>query len=332
MANSLLCADRELAFVIDASAGSIAAAQSTNLDWSRVLDLAVQHRVYPRVARNAAHLAPEPVAGFLRERTQHNAQAALRNVARTREIVQLLGANGIDVIVLKGPLLARELYGDFALRASGDIDLLVRERDLLAAAQTLHSAGYGHHTAITTRSLAKHRRTQHDVSFSHPQDDSLVELHADVGQPHYGIRVDLERWWQDRVDVHIGEAKVGVLKAEHGYVMAAIHAAKHRWERLDLICDIAGYRKRPLDWSAIELDLADTWMLTAIRTGEQLADSFYGTKLAAAGTAAAAAQKIVAGESFGRFDGAIFDLGMRPRMGDKAAYLLKRALSAILKL
>ena len=332
MTNSHLSADPELAFVIDASGGGDRQPSGAHsLNWQRVLSLAVKHRVYPRVARYA-HLMPEPIAADIRALAQQNAHAALRNVARTREVAELLRAAGVESVVLKGPLLARELYGDLSLRVSGDIDLLVQESDLLRASQALQAAGYDHHTHISAASLAKHRKAHHDISFAHPEDQSLVELHADVAQPHYGIRLDLLAWWRDRREVPIGDAALAILSPEHGYLMTAVHAAKHRWERLDLISDVAAYQLKALDRLKINREVAGTWMISGIQTGEELAGYFYGTSGISGMATATAAKKVVAGESFGRRDGFAFDLELRENPKDKLRYLLARLLSAKAKL
>jgi hypothetical protein len=329
MANSMLSADPELDFIVRASdPGNASVDASRVTDWQRAIALAVAHRVYPRVAEHAAPCFPNELRHELHDLVQTNARAALRNLMRTREVAALLHSSGIETIVLKGPLLARELYGDFALRAAGDVDILVRDADLLRACQLLDTHGYTHHTPISERSLARHRRRQHDVSFAHPADNSLIELHADVAQPHYGYRFDLGEWWSSRRPVPVGDAELWTLGPEHGYLMAAIHAAKHRWERLDLICDLAVYRRRELDWGKVYMTAADAWMLSAIRTGEEVAAAFFEEGNQMSHATQMVVEKVVAGEQFGRLAGAALDLRLRERTSDRARYLWRRALSA----
>ena len=332
MANSLLSADPELEFIVRASDPRTTNVDASKvIDWQRALDLALAHRVYPRVAEFAADSFPVNLGRTLRDRAQTNARAALHNLMRTREVVDLLREKGIDSIVLKGPLLARALYRDYALRVAGDVDLLVRDVDVMRACEALDVAGYRHHTPISPRSLSRHRRTQHDVAFAHPTDDTLIELHADAAQPHYGYRVDLPGWWERRQPARVGDSELWTLGPEDGYVMTAIHAAKHRWERLDLICDLAVYRRMDLNWAAIYESAAEAWMLSAIRTGEAVASAFFDRGSEFCGAAAAVAKKVIAGERFGRWGGVELDLRLRERGRDRANYLWRRLLSAKLK-
>jgi hypothetical protein len=332
MMNSRLSVNPDLAFVISASdpdSKEIDASRVTS--WAHVLDLAIHHRVYPRVAQHALDSFPRPEAATLRSRAQKNAQTALRNVARTCEVSSHLAAESVESIVLKGPILARDLYGDFAMRVSGDIDLLVRESDFVKAALALQAAGYRHERPLARTALTRLRRWSHDVAFVHPEDGSLLELHADIAQPHYGYRFNLSEWWTKKRQVQVGSTSLWVLSGEHGYLLAAAHAAKHRWERLDLICDMAVYRRKPLDWAAVYAEAAESWMLRAMRVGEGLAAGFYGSGPLRCGSESEAAEKLVAGERFGKWDGAMFDFDLRERRRDRFAYVGRRLLSAMLR-
>jgi hypothetical protein len=60
----------------------------------------------------------------------------------TLSILANLEAAGIRALPLKGSLLARELYGDPALRSSLDIDILVDAEDLGGAAEIVRSMGW----------------------------------------------------------------------------------------------------------------------------------------------------------------------------------------------
>jgi hypothetical protein len=60
----------------------------------------------------------------------------------TEALVGRLEDRGIAAMPLKGPLLARALYGDPGLRPSRDVDLLVSARDLEAAVAEVASLGW----------------------------------------------------------------------------------------------------------------------------------------------------------------------------------------------
>lgn len=60
----------------------------------------------------------------------------------TLSILANLETAGIQALPLKGSVLARELYGDPALRSSLDIDILVQSRDLNGAAEVVRAMGW----------------------------------------------------------------------------------------------------------------------------------------------------------------------------------------------
>lgn len=328
MANSLLSADAELSFLVDACAPTVRTPAIEQLDWTRVVLLARKHRVYPRVWAKHGELFPAEHAVILRTLAAENSILALRNVARTIEVVRLLRDARIDSLVLKGPLLAHDLYGDVALRVIGDIDLLVREEQLLPAARLLAQTGFRHTGPITAAALATIRRTQHDVSFAHPDDDTLIELHADIAQPHYGFHVDLEGWWSRRRERALGGDTVWSLGLEDTYLLSALHAAKHRWHRLDLVADVAAFGQLGIDRASVHHEAAKAWLLRHVRTGEAIAAWMFDGKPDNSTAVSGAISQLIAGKDFGRWTGMAFDLRLRERLPDKASYLWRRLLSA----
>jgi hypothetical protein len=332
MASSLLSINPELAFLIDACASTPRAPATAPADWPRVIQLAREHRVYPRLWANRSDAFPSEHAAPMLALVAGNAVAALRNVARTMEAVRLLNTAGLESLVLKGPLLAQDLYGDVALRVAGDIDLLVRETEFPRAAETLAAAGYRHPTGITPAALARLRKREHDLAFFHPEDETLVELHADIAQPHYGYRVDLEDWWRRRRVRSLGADTVFLPSLEHAYLLAALHAAKHRWHRLDLVSDIAAFLRLGIDVEKVHRDAAKAWLLSPVCAGEAIAAWMFEGKTSNSRPVRDAVSQLIAGEDLGRWAGMGFDLRLRERKAQKARYLWKRLVSAKLGL
>ena len=69
------------------------------------------------------------------------AQAALR-LRELRDVLSSFDTLGVEALVLKGAALAETVYENVALRPMGDLDLLVRERDLETAGEALLALGY----------------------------------------------------------------------------------------------------------------------------------------------------------------------------------------------
>ena len=114
-------------------------------DWELVLRKAARWRLAPLVYANVRQavpfsLVPEPVTSQLRSLYHRE---TIRSVAR-RELLRAtllrLSDADIPVIVLKGAALSALVYPSPALRSMGDIDLLVRRRDLGRADEVLRGS------------------------------------------------------------------------------------------------------------------------------------------------------------------------------------------------
>lgn len=318
----------EWQLVVRASAPTPHNVDAHRVDWSHVTAIALQQRVYPRAFAQLSRLAPPEQMIRLHAQVTRNAQAALANTARTAAVVRLLDEAGVESIVLKGPLLARQLYGDLAGRVAGDVDVLVPEARLLAAARALANAGYRHQTPLTPASLRRLRKAEHDVAFVHPADQILVELHADIAQPHYGYRPNLGAWWEARRPTQIGETTAFLLSPEHAYLLSVLHAAKHRWNRLDLVMDMAAYAESDLDRVAVRREAAQAWLLRPLDAGEAVVASVYGEAAPGSALVRQAMSQMVDAQELGRWGGLRFDVQLRDRLADKARYVWKRLVSA----
>jgi len=115
------------------------------VSWPALLDELGRQRLVPLLGARileAAPGAPEPFARAVTEATR-----AARAAGELVELIALriaaaLEAAGIANVPLKGPLLARALHGDTAMRSSRDIDLLVARADLGASVEALAPLGW----------------------------------------------------------------------------------------------------------------------------------------------------------------------------------------------
>src|SRR5215469_11616020 len=100
------------------------------IDWTHFTRKVTNHDVAclcgSTLARVAPDLVPEDILDAFRisiERTRTRNQLAFNELI---ELNEELTRSGIEVIALRGPLLAIQSYGDLGLRAFGRCDLLVR--------------------------------------------------------------------------------------------------------------------------------------------------------------------------------------------------------------
>ena len=120
---------------------------SLELDWPEFARLAAWHSlagvVYQRLREFVKQgLISKSALDELRPIYLAQVSASMLRTYWLGQILRELHARDIPVIVLKGAYLADVVYADSALRPMGDIDLLVRQEDLQAVAQTLTDLGY----------------------------------------------------------------------------------------------------------------------------------------------------------------------------------------------
>lgn len=134
----------------------------------------------------------------------------------------------VPALPLKGLHLAHHIYPSPGLRDMGDIDLLVRPRDLRAADEALRALGYA--AAADPASMGE--GTLNAVSYSRAE-GMPVHLHWSVTNaslPHFMYRIDAEEIWRDAQD--------GRMAPHHLVVTLCEHALKHSWEHLIHLTDI----------------------------------------------------------------------------------------------
>ena len=90
-----------------------------------------------------ASTLPLPVSDFLLEEIPFARARASRLQETLGSVVRALRAAGVEVVALKGAVLAFFHYPDPALRPMGDLDLLLKEpRDLARATEALERSGW----------------------------------------------------------------------------------------------------------------------------------------------------------------------------------------------
>jgi hypothetical protein len=133
------------------------------------------------------------------------------------------------------------------MRSYGDLDLLVRQRDIRRATELMIAAGYQAAVPVSAIDCGK---IPGQYLFSAPDSKLLVELHNDYTLRYFPRRLLLERFFERQVRVLLDSRKAPALSVEDELVLICVHGAKHYWERLMWIADVAAllYSQTNLDW------------------------------------------------------------------------------------
>lgn len=121
--------------------------EMTELQWRKLVDLAVQERVGPLLFRKLQErcelneLPDEARADLFGQYFINAAQNKIYSTELAR-IGGLFENCGIVCVMLKGAALAHSLYKEPALRPMNDIDILIQPEELNSAVSQMHSLGY----------------------------------------------------------------------------------------------------------------------------------------------------------------------------------------------
>ena len=202
--------------------------------WLQALALAQEERVAPfcaallRAARKSAD-KPEASPALESMLAAIEREAAIQAFWWSAQLQSLLTAFAqarLDVLPLKGPSLAKRLYGGAALRTCRDLDLLVRRKDLPAAERLLRSLGF------------EPRGHGDDYHRTWLRATTAVELHFDVENP-LAFNFDIRAVWQRAALASFQGQPAWQLAPADELAFLCLHATRHRFERLSHVLDIA---------------------------------------------------------------------------------------------
>ena len=221
------------------------------MDWRRLLLLAREHGVVGQLAARlndpGAPAIPSEIKQALLERQREQNFLTLRLTAELFLLLELFKRAEIRALVIKGPVLADQAYGDPGTRSYGDLDLLVRQRDIPRAAELMIASGY---RAAVSLDVIRRGKIPGQYLFSQPDSKLIVELHNDATLRYFPRPVPIEDFFARQIPVWLEGHEVPAPSLEDHLVLICVHGAKHFWERLALIADVAGFvaRQTSISW------------------------------------------------------------------------------------
>ena len=315
-----------------------------SVDWDRLLVVAEEHGVTghlaARIREVAEALVPQEIRQALIDRQRAQILSSLRLTAELFRLLELFTAEGIGALVVKGPVLAMQAYGDPAIRNYGDLDLLVRQRDIRRATELMSAGGY---VAAVSLSAIDAGKIPGQYLFSKLDSKLIVELHNDCTLRYFPRRLPLEDFFMRQIRVRVDGHDAPALSVEDELVLICIHGAKHFWERLMWIADVAALviRQTGIDWERVADSARAVGAERMLHTGLRLASDLLQARLpdkvqaavradTAATRLAEQARKWLSAAGYAPpalFERAMFRLRMRGGLVAAPAYLLRLSFS-----
>lgn len=224
------------------------------LDWSSLIAFAEDHCVLgltaARLMNYSENAIPAENLVSLQVWRRRHALFTLNLTAEMFRLFDSFAAAGIEALVIKGPVLSARCYGDPGLRQYGDLDLIVRDKDILRSTELMINLGYEPSVPLAA---IQAKKIPGEYNFRQSRTKLLVEFHTELTFRYHPRPLPLEKLFNRHVLFKIDAHEIPALSAEDELILICIHGAKHFWEQLSYIADVAAYvSKQDLDWGRVK--------------------------------------------------------------------------------
>lgn len=240
----------------DKTGGRVFEAPSES-DWDELIRQADRHEITPLFYHRLKTFHPDisipPGAeGRLRQVYLENTARNIWMYNNLSSVLKILRSENIPVIALKGAHLAELVYGNRALRYMGDLDLLVKQDDLMKVDALLLQMG-----CVPAQENRVVGTDNNEFVYAMPKRDVSLEIHWSLLPPQFPFPIDTAGQWERSRPAVIADEDAAVLCPEDLLLHLCIHAAcTHGFDPgLKLFCDISEilcHRAGGIDWELLQ--------------------------------------------------------------------------------
>ena len=258
-----------------------------NIDWAALLEMAVLHRLVPMVYHNLLEYAPDcmppDIKLMLERQAGSGSMAVFRDLAEIFRLISLFAGASINLRILKGIPLAILAYGDAGLRDPGDIDLLIAEKDIVAADSLLRRAGYLRtepEGELTPRRFAYYVRHWKDFVYEHSVLGNSVELHWRLTRNRAMPGALLARS-ESLGRTKVGSGEIPTLAFDDLFLYLCLHGALDGWMRLKSLADIVALCRnmKPAEVERLAIQAVKFGVLPEMTSALRMATRIFGVSI-----------------------------------------------------
>jgi Uncharacterised nucleotidyltransferase len=201
-----------------------------DIDWNHLFQTAQANRldgiIYDSLDRNGIF---DTLLEKVRKKFEDSYRRTVINTRiylETADGIQRAFSNrGIDLIVLRGPALGLTLYSRPYLRPSGDLDLLIRRKDIPLARKILDELDFTIISGVLPdRYFEKHHL---HLSFRNHGSNSIVELHWALDHSYTLYTMDYDSLLSEKEEASFEGLTIPVLSPEDRLITLCLHLVKH---------------------------------------------------------------------------------------------------------
>jgi hypothetical protein len=218
------------------------------------------HRVVPLAYANLYRTGfsdiPKYALDGLRQQYLGNSANALARADELVRVIKSMRANGVEMIPIKGPVVAQEIYGNLALRHAGDLDLLVGKKTFDLVDRVICNMGY--QCVKPGQALTKRQRIQYEFrnntyEYRNKKLKFSLEIHQRLMRNHLLRHNSFTSLLERSRNLKINDYPVVTLSKVDQLFYLCSHGAAHYWSHLFWLVDIAEIVRNlsGLDWKTI---------------------------------------------------------------------------------
>jgi len=212
----------------------------TRDDLCEIKEQGMKHNMFPliysRLRENRRLIMPHKLGDDYLEETKgvylKGVTQSLRQEAIENELTSLLSAHSIPSVVIRGNSLAKDIYKSPYCRTSSDIDILIKNADVLRADSVLQEHRYVRNDQLPLK-FWLHRI--HHAIYYHPETSDIIEIHWNFGIPYF-FKLSSEEIWNEVVTTDSGTKG---LSPHMLIIMLLIHHYMHSFRELRILVDIS---------------------------------------------------------------------------------------------
>ena len=250
------------------------------IDWADVVATAFHHQVasylYENLRTSGNDIVPSVWLESLKQYTRESLGLAFSLLSELIRIHKTFEAEPFPLIPYKGPVLSWLAYGSLAGRTFIDLDFVTQQKNIPRATALLKSAGFTAEFGPEEELAGEAGKAPGQYGFFRAATRAHVELHTEKTMRYFPVPLDLEKLGRRQIPVEIAGCEMRTFFVEDTLVMLCVHGAKHFWDRLAWIVDIAELiAAQPVDWNlamkiAAEMKSTRVFLLGLYLAHEQL--------------------------------------------------------------
>jgi hypothetical protein len=229
----------------------------TDLDWNYIYKVATFHEiqalVYRQVVRDWIKYVPPATFQEFQQYYQRNTYKNLLITSELYTLLALFEAKNIPTLIFKGVIMSEFLYHDSALRAMGDLDILIPQAEVVKARELLQTQHYlpTHH--LNAAQFQHYIKTIHIDMFKHTDTKFMIDVHWRLLPAYFSFTPSDTFLWSNTIKLKLDGVELKTLRWESLLLYLCTHAAKHNWESFKSVCDIYKLLSEypDLDWAWI---------------------------------------------------------------------------------